>query len=64
MVMLGPVQDSAFDKLMVQPDEIGGAETQICYFFVDDAKAHYTRAKAAGASIVLDIEDEADGGRG
>ena len=64
MVMLGPVQDSAFDKLMVQPDEIGGAETQICYFFVDDAKAHYARARAAGANIVLDIEDEADGGRG
>jgi uncharacterized glyoxalase superfamily protein PhnB len=64
MVMLGPVQDSAFDKLMVQPDEIGFTETQICYFFVDDAKAHLARAKAAGAVIVFDLEDEAQGGRG
>ena len=64
MVMLSQVQDSAFDKLMVQPEDIGGAETQICYFFVDDAKAHYERAKAAGAVIVFDLEDEAQGGRG
>jgi uncharacterized glyoxalase superfamily protein PhnB len=64
MVMVAPIQESAFGKLMVQPDEIGGVETQICYLFVKDAKAHYARAKAAGAEIVLDIEVEANGGRG
>ncbi|MBX9587840.1 MAG: VOC family protein [Hyphomonadaceae bacterium] len=64
MVMVVPIQDTPFGKLMVQPDEIGGVETQICYLFVDDAKAHYARAKAAGAEIVLDIEVEADGSRG
>src|SRR4249920_3886531 len=64
MIMLGPVQDSAFDKLMTQPEDAGGAETQICYLFVDDAGAHCARAKAAGAEIVLDIEEADSNGRG
>jgi len=64
MIMLGPVEDSAFDKLMTQPEDAGGAETQICYLFVEDAGAHCDRAKAAGAEIVLDIEEEDGGGRG
>ncbi len=62
MIMLGPVDDSAFDGLMTQPADTGGAETQICYLFVEDAAAHCARAKTAGAEIVLDIEE--DGGRG
>ncbi len=64
MVMVAPVQEFAFGRLMVQPSEIGGVETQICYLFVEDANAHHARAKAAGAEIVLDMEDEVDGGRG
>lgn len=64
MVMVAPVQETPFGRLMVQPDEIGGVETQICYLFVDDAPAHFARAKAAGAEIVLDIERSADGDRG
>jgi uncharacterized glyoxalase superfamily protein PhnB len=64
MVMVAPVEDSVLGRLMVQPGDVGGAETQICYLFVDDAQAHYERAKAAGAEIVLDIEEEANGGRG
>ena len=64
MVMLAPVEDSAFDKLMTQPGDIGGAETQICYLFVEDVSTHCARAKAAGAEIVLDIEDELSSGRG
>lgn len=63
MIMLGPVRMSAFDKLLKQPDEIGGAETQVCYFFVADARAHFARAKRAGAEIVFDVEDQANGGR-
>ena len=45
-------------------DEIGGAATQSCYFVVDDADAHYHKAKAAGADIVVDITDDDHGGRG
>ena len=64
MVMVAPIQDSPLGKLMVQPDEIGGVETQICYLFVEDARAHNARAREAGADIVLDIEAETNGGRG
>src|SRR5262245_53152183 len=63
MIMLGSVRETAYDKLLKQPDEIGGAETQVCYFFVADAHIHCARARAAGAKIVFDIADPANGGR-
>ena len=55
MVMLSSVQDSDFGRLMKQPDEIGGAETQTAYLIVADADEHYAKAKSAGAEIVMDI---------
>jgi uncharacterized glyoxalase superfamily protein PhnB len=64
MVMLGSVRNSPFDKLLKQPDAVGGAETQTPYVIVKDADALYARAKAAGAEIVLEIKDEDYGGRG
>jgi uncharacterized glyoxalase superfamily protein PhnB len=64
LLMIAPIEDTPFGKLMVQPDEIGGVETQLCYLHVDDVAGHYARARAAGAEIVLDIEDEANSGRG
>ncbi len=64
MVMLGSVVESEFGRLMKQPDEIGGAETQTAYVIVSDADAVYVLAKAAGATIVMEIKDEDYGGRG
>lgn len=64
MVMLAPVGQSGFDELMKQPDEIGGAETQSCYFVVADSDAHYAAAMAHGAEIVLDLQSFENGGRG
>jgi uncharacterized glyoxalase superfamily protein PhnB len=64
MLMVAPIEDTPFGKLMVQPDEIGGVETQVCYLCVANARSHYARAKAAGAVIVLDPEDQANRGRG
>jgi uncharacterized glyoxalase superfamily protein PhnB len=64
MIMLGSVLDTEFGRLMKQPDEIGGAETQSAYVIVSDADALYARAKAAGAKIVMEIKDEDYGGRG
>ncbi len=64
MIMLGSVLDSQFGRLMKQPDEIGGAETQCAYVIVSDADVLYARAKAARAEIVIDIKDEDYGGRG
>jgi uncharacterized glyoxalase superfamily protein PhnB len=66
MIMLGSAVDKATEwgKLIKQPDQIGGAETQSAYLIVADADVLYARAKAAGAEIVIDIKDEDYGGRG
>jgi uncharacterized glyoxalase superfamily protein PhnB len=64
MLMLAPVRDTPLDHLMKQPDEVGGAATQSCYLVVDDADAHHARAKAAGAEILLELQDDDFGGRG
>jgi len=64
MIMLSSSGDGEFDRLTKHPDEIGGAETQSPYLIVADCDAHYARAKAAGAVMLLDIEDKDYGGRG
>jgi len=64
MIMLGSIGDTPFNRLMAQPDEVGGRQTQCPYLVVTDADAVYRQAKAAGAEIVLDIKDEDYGGRG
>lgn len=66
MLMLGSAdrKDSEFDKLMKQPDDIGGAQTQTTYLVVPDADAVYERVRRAEADIVIDIKDEDYGGRG
>jgi uncharacterized glyoxalase superfamily protein PhnB len=63
MIMLGSVTDTEFGRLMKQPDEIGGAETQSAYIVVSDADELYEHAKSAGAEIVIEIKDEDYGGR-
>jgi uncharacterized glyoxalase superfamily protein PhnB len=64
MIMMGSPNDGPFGRLIKQPEEIGGCETQSPYVIVEDADAIYARAKAAGAQILLDIKDEGYGGRG
>lgn len=66
MIMLGSAVEKATEwgKLIKQPDQLGGAETQSAYLIVADADVLYARAKAAGAEIVIDIKDEDYGGRG
>ncbi len=64
MIMLGAVSDTPFNKLMKQPDEIGGAETQSCYLVVPDADAVHERVLAESAKVVIAIKDEDYGGRG
>jgi uncharacterized glyoxalase superfamily protein PhnB len=66
MVMLGSVleKESEWGRLIKQPDQIGGAETQSAYVIVPDADAIYAKAKSAGAEILVDIKDEDYGGRG
>jgi len=66
MIMLGSVLEkkTEWGNLIKQPDEIGGAETQSAYVIVADADTVYARAKAAGATMVVEIKDEDYGGRG
>jgi uncharacterized glyoxalase superfamily protein PhnB len=65
MIMLGSASNEGeYGKLIVQPEDIGGAETQTTYLVVTDADAVYGRVLEAGAAIVIDIVDEEYGGRG
>ena len=65
MIMLGSTDNgSEWGKRIAQPVEIGGRETQCPCVIVDDANAHYARAKAAGAEIIDDLEDKDYGGKG
>jgi len=57
MIMLGSARDDEFGQWVKPPREIGGVGTQSAYVIVDDADAHYARAKAAGAEIVTEVEE-------
>ena len=66
MIMLGTAgaHGGDFDDVMTTPREVGGRETQSAYVIVEDADAHHERAVAAGAEVVLPLEDKDYGGRG
>jgi uncharacterized glyoxalase superfamily protein PhnB len=65
MIMLGSASnEGAYGPLVVQPEDIGGSQTQTVYLVVADADAVYGRVLEAGATIVIDIVDEEYGGRG
>ena len=63
MIMLGSAREDEFGQRVNPPREIGGIGTQSAYVIVEDADAHYARAKAAGAEIVMEVEDQDYGGR-
>ena len=64
MIAVFPVRETGLDRLLKQPDEVGGSETQTCYFFVPDTDTHYRTARNAGAEILIDLADDGHGGRG
>lgn len=64
MVMLSSVADDEWGRRMVQPDAIGGRETQCTCVIVADPDAHHAQAVAAGARIVDPLADRDYGGRG
>jgi uncharacterized glyoxalase superfamily protein PhnB len=63
MIMLGSAREDEFGRWVKPPVETGGIGTQSAYVIVEDADAHYARAKAAGAEIVMEVEDQDYGGR-
>jgi uncharacterized glyoxalase superfamily protein PhnB len=55
---------SPWARLTRMPDDVGGVETQSPSICVTDPDAVYTRVKARGGRITLEIEDKGYGGRG
>jgi uncharacterized glyoxalase superfamily protein PhnB len=62
--MVPSIHPNEYGRVIKQPDEIGGANTQDAYVVVADADAIYARARLAGAQILIDIKYESYGGRG
>ena len=63
MVMLGSARDDEFGQLQQPLAEPGGPVSQSLYIIVPDVDAHHARAVAAGATIVMEPEDQHYGGR-
>jgi uncharacterized glyoxalase superfamily protein PhnB len=60
MIMLGSVSDEGeYGKVLVQPDEIKGRQTQTVYLQVNDADRVCERARNAGAIILQEPADTA-----
>ncbi len=63
MIMVGSVNSGTPGSALVRhPDEIGGAETQMLSLIVSDCAELYTKAKAAGATILSELEKKEHGG--
>ena len=63
MIMVGQARDDPYDELVKPPADVGGVCTQGIYIMVADADAHYARARAEGAGIVMEVENQPFGGR-
>ncbi|MDE2802163.1 MAG: VOC family protein [Chloroflexota bacterium] len=61
MIMLGSSQGTQFDGI-VGPPSPEGTLTQSAYIVVEDVKSLYERVKAAGANIVMELEEQHYGG--
>jgi len=57
------VFDDEWGKTQRTARDLGG-NSQSAYIIVEDCRAHYERAKAAGARIVMDLEEKSYGGAG
>lgn len=64
MVMLSTAQDSAWTQASgMKTVTEAGSNTQAPYVIVADVDAHCARARAAGAEIIMQPEDQDYGGR-
>ena len=66
MIMLGSAgtHPGGYEELMATPSQVDGRNTQSIYVVVGDPKAHYERATAGGAEVLLPLEDKHYGGSG
>lgn len=63
-IMLSSAEDYPFPDLCKSPRELGGIGTAEIIVYVPDPDAHYRHSVAAGAEIVVPVEDKPYGGRG
>ncbi len=61
-IMIGPVMDTPFSRVMRQPDEAGGV-TASFFVVTDDPDGHFARSETAGFEIILPLRDESYGSR-
>ncbi|MDE0884833.1 MAG: VOC family protein [Myxococcota bacterium] len=67
MIMLASADShggNAFDQRVRPASELGEKTNQAIYLVVPDPDAHYARAVTAGASVMMEIQDQDYGGRG
>lgn len=62
MIMVGAGSGGPYDDLVKPPANRGDPCTQGAYIRVDDCQAHHDRAVAAGAEIVMPLEEQDYGG--
>ena len=55
MLMLGTARDNDYGKLIREPADSGGLETQSPYVVVDDPRVVYEKVKANGGEIVIEL---------
>lgn len=63
-VMLCSAEGYPFPSMCKSPRELGGIGSVEIIVYVQDPDAHYHRAVAAGAEIIIAVEDKPYGGRG
>ena len=62
LYMFGPEGDTPFSRYMTAPRDTGGRETTVMYVIVGDVETHNAKAMAAGATIIVPLEEQAHGG--
>lgn len=61
-IMIGPDVETPFARYMTEPEAIGNVETQVSYLIVNDPHAHCERARAGGATILMEPSTKDYGG--
>ncbi|WP_428924709.1 VOC family protein [Marinibacterium sp. SX1] len=62
LFMFGPEADTPFSRYMTAPRDTGGRETTVMYVVVGDVETHNAKAMAAGATIIIPLEEQDHGG--
>lgn len=63
MVMIGTQSDTSFDEFITLPKSISGKNTITPYIVIKEIEAHYKHSKANNANIVIELREEAYGGK-